>query len=213
MGRKGKKEAPHEETIQLNLNPMMDLFAVLIPALLMMSAVVEVTVLNVSAPAIGGSDTPPPTPEKPPLDLTIVINDGGYIVKGAGGVLAGPGANPAPLQPDQVPTIPLVQKGVVCSRFRGTWPPPRSRNKDEKVCVIPTETRNFWVYDLDAATRKAVEVKDAYPEERRVIIQANANIEYESVIDLMDAVRDVREASGSNRTLFDEVVLSPAPAS
>ena len=205
-----KREQEPEETLQLNLNPMMDLFAVLIPALLMMSAVVEVTVLNVSAPAIGGSDTPPPTPEKPPLNLTIQIGEGGYTVMGAGGVLAGAGVNPVPSQPDQVPTLPLVQKGTLCARFRGTWPPPRSRNKGEARCNLPTDTRTFWIYDLDGVAKKAVEIKDAYPEERRVIIQANASIEYESVINLMDAVRDIREASGSSRVLFDEVVLSPA---
>src|SRR6478672_8200307 len=103
-----RQKGNEEEELHLNLNPMMDLFAVLIPALLMMSAVVEVCVLNVSAPAIGGSDSPPPAqPEKPPLNLTVTITDKGYIVAGSGGVLSGPGVNPQPNQPQQGPTIPL----------------------------------------------------------------------------------------------------------
>src|SRR5690349_16972392 len=123
MGKAADRHKVEEEELHLNLNPMMDLFAVLIPALLMMSAVVEVCVLNVSAPAIGGSDsnTPPAQPEKPPLNLTVTITDKGYIVAGSGGVIGGPGVNPQPNQPQQGPTIPLVQRSIVCSRWRGTW--------------------------------------------------------------------------------------------
>src|SRR5689334_7863810 len=106
MGKPSDRHKGGEEgELTLNLNPMMDLFAVLIPALLMMSAVVEVAVINVSAPAIGGSDSPSPPqqPEKPPLNLTVTITDKGFIVAGSGGVLSGPGVNPTPNQPQQGP--------------------------------------------------------------------------------------------------------------
>jgi biopolymer transport protein TolR len=196
---------------QLNLNSMMDLFAVLIPALLMMSAVVEVSVINVSAPAIGGSDsaTPPPAPDKPPLNLTVTITDKGFIVAGSGGVLSGSGVTPVPNQPQQGPTIPVVQRNVICSRFRGTWPPPRSKNRDQKRCEKPEENRSFWIYDLQALTKKILEIKDAFPEERRIVIVAEPDIEYEAVIDVMDATRDIKEPGGETRALFDEAVLSP----
>ena len=196
---------------ELNLNSMMDLFAVLIPALLMMSAVVEVSVLNVSAPAIGGSDsqTPPPAADKPPLNLTVTVTDKGYIVAGSGGVLSGVGATPMPSQPGQGPTIPTIQRTVSCSRFRGTWPPPRSKNRSEKRCDKPEESHNFWTYDVATLTRKILEIKDAFPEERRIVIQAEPDVEYEAVIDVMDATRDIRDPGGETRILFDEVVLSP----
>lgn len=195
---------------ELNLNPMMDLFAVLIPALLMMSAVVEVTVLNVSAPSIGGeASAEQKPPDKPPLNLTVTITDKGYLVSGSGGVLSGPGVNPQPQQTGQPPTIPIVQKSVGCSPFRGTWPPPRSKNRGDKKCTDPYEKRTFWVYDTTQLIRKVMEIKDAFPEERRIVIQAEPDVEYEAVIDVMDATRDVKEAGGDLRVLFDEVVLSP----
>jgi biopolymer transport protein TolR len=210
MGKASDRHKVEVEEIHLNLNSMMDLFAVLIPALLMMSAVVEVCVLNVSAPAIGGSDSAPPQqPEKPPLNLTVTITDKGYIVAGSGGVLSGPGVNPQPNQPQQGPTIPLVQRSVVCSRWRGTWPPPRVKNREVPKCVDPMEAKSFWIYDTVALAKKIIEIKDAFPEERRVVIQAEPDVEYESVIDVMDASRDVRDSSGEIRVLFDEVVLSP----
>ena len=197
------------ETPELNLNSMMDLFAVLIPALLMMSAVVEVTTLNVSAPAIGGAPTDEKPPEKPPLNLTVTITDKGYLVSGSGGVLSGAGVNPVPQQAGQPPTIPIVQKSVTCSPFRGTWPPPRAKNRGEKKCTDPHEQRTFWVYDTTQLARKVLEIKDAFPEERRIVIQAEPDVEYEAVIDVMDATRDVMDKGGEIRTLFDEVVLSP----
>ena len=49
-----------EEEIVLNLNSMMDLFAVLIPALLIMSAVVEVCALDIVAPSTSTSAAPGP---------------------------------------------------------------------------------------------------------------------------------------------------------
>jgi biopolymer transport protein TolR len=211
MGKAADRHKVEEEELHLNLNPMMDLFAVLIPALLMMSAVVEVCVLNVSAPAIGGSDsnTPPPQPEKPPLNLTVIITDKGYIVAGSGGVLTGPGVNPQPNQPQQGPTIPLVQRSIVCSRWRGTWPPPRVKNRDQPKCLEPLEAKTFWIYDTVSLAKKIIEIKDAFPEERRIVIQAEPDVEYESVVDVMDATRDIKDPGGETRILFDEVVLSP----
>lgn len=212
MGKAVQRQKVEEEELHLNLNSMMDLFAVLIPALLMMSAVVEVSSLNVSAPSIGGSDSPAPPqqPEKPPLNLTVTITDKGFIVAGSGGVLSGPGVNPQPSQPQQGPTIPIIQKSVRCSRYRNTWPPPRSKNREQNKCTDPMEMRSFWVYDNASLTKKILEIKDAFPEESRIVISAEPDVEYEAVIDVMDATRDVRDA-GSNdlRKLFDEVILSP----
>ena len=62
---KRKASPRHRHSIEeptLNLNPMMDMFAVLIPALLMMSAVVEMASLDVAAP----SPEPGPTTAPPP---------------------------------------------------------------------------------------------------------------------------------------------------
>ena len=68
-----KRKASHRyrhgvEEPTLNLNPMMDMFAVLIPALLMLSAVLEISVLNVAAPRIAapGDLEQNPTPPRSP---------------------------------------------------------------------------------------------------------------------------------------------------
>jgi biopolymer transport protein TolR len=210
MAFKPSKRMKAEEMgeLNLNLNPMMDMFAVLIPALLMMSVVVEVAIINVSAPSIGpAAGETPKAPDKPPLNLTVTIMDSGYALSTASGPLPGPDGSVDPRKP----TIPIIQRTILCSRFRGTRPPPRSKNADRPICSQdkPLDKKTFWVYDTDALTRKVMEIKDKYPDERRIILGGSRDVEYESLVDVMDATRDFKEASGEIRPLFDEVVLSP----
>ena len=215
--KRGNKPSDRHKTVvdqpELNLNSMMDLFAVLIPALLMMSAVVEVSILNVAAPSINSAESPPQhPPDKPPLNLTVSISHHGYTVLGSGGVLKGSSTQPSPRAANEGPSISAVQKVVSCSRYRDTWPPPRVQNAKEPRCTNPSESHNYWVYDNVALAKKIIEIKDAFPEERRIIIEALPDVEYEAIIDVMDATRDVREANGDIRVLFDEVILSPGQA-
>jgi biopolymer transport protein ExbD len=199
------------QTPELNLNSMMDMFAVLIPALLMMSAVVEVTLLNIAVPALDGAATAS-APPKPPLDLTVTILADGYRLSVHDGILLGAGIQPTPaahVLPTQL-TLPLVQKRLRCAHYQGTWPPPRHRNMQQAACADPQQMRDFWTYDLAGLTARISALKAAYPDERRLIVDAAPEVEYESVIDLMDATRDLQDpATGQVRPLFDEVLLSP----
>lgn len=191
-----------EEELNLNLNSMMDMFAVLIPALLMMSAAVEVAVLNVVAPSISADDSPPPENTDVPVNFTVTITDTGYILSAEGVAMVGE---------NNAPTLPLKEVALVCSRYRGTKPPPRLANKDRPICPqdAPMEKRSFLVYDVAALTRKTSELKDKYPNERRIIIAPSANSEYEEIVDVMDATRDVLLPDGNVKPMFDEVVISP----
>jgi biopolymer transport protein ExbD len=197
-----KRHKLGDAEIELNLNPMMDLFSVLIPCLLMMSAAVQVCVLNVATPVIGsggGSEEEKPK-EKEPLALTVTITDKGYIITGNGLPNQGAGTGPS---------LPVLQKQVSCSRYRNTRPPPRAMNQQVPPCPGGSEKRLFWVYDTEALLKRIIEIKDAFPEERSLVIAAEPHIEYESIIDVMDSTRDIKKADGSVRVLFDEVVLSP----
>jgi biopolymer transport protein ExbD len=200
-----------EEDMELNLTPMMNLIAILIPVLLIAVAFVEIAVINVAAPAIGSApeqDQPDKPPDKPPLNLTVTITDKGYTVAGSGGVLGGEAAD-AGGEEQTGPTIPVIQKTIDCGRYLGTVPPPRSKNKGSGPCKEAKETRTFWIYDNDALTDKLVEIKDAFPDERRIIIAAEPETDYESITDVMDSSREIKDPGGEMRTLFDEVVLSP----
>ena len=54
-----------------------------------------------------------------------------------------------------------------------------------------------------------MDLKNENPDEHRIIISADADIEYEALVDVMDVSREVKEPDGEIRSLFDEVVLSP----
>jgi len=199
--------------MELNLTPMMNLIAILIPALLISTVFVEIAVINVAAPAIGSSaDSSPPKdkPEKPPLNLTVTVTDKGYTLAGSGGVL---GASPAAAgeaaaQPTG-PTIPIIQAKISCQNYVGTWPPPRSKNRTQPKCSAPEDRRTFWVYDNGALVARLSELKDAFPDEKRMVLAAEQDVEFEAITDVMDAGRDIKDEAGELRDLFPEVVLSP----
>ena len=191
----------------LNLNPMMDMFAVLIPALLMLSAVLEISVLNVAAPRIAApgeleQKSEQVQPDKPELNLTLKITGRGYDLVGSGGFLRND-------EHGGDVTVPIVQKPVVCSRYRKYWPPPRELNRSLPRCEDPLERKTFWVYDNETLLAHLKELKAVFPEERRIIIAADPTVEYEVVVDAMDAARGIRNDDGSMTPLFDEVVVSP----
>lgn len=58
-------------------------------------------------------------------------------------------------------------------------------------------------YDYEALTAKLAEIKDAFPDETKVILNAEPDIKYEIIINVMDASRETE-----GRLLFPDVVLS-----
>lgn len=160
-GHRGKDVLP-----PLNVIPIMSLFIILIPALLLMAVFVQLAVINVAAPQIGAGDPreqEQDEDDKPPLNLTITVTERGFTVAGTGAVLPGEGEEGGP-------TIPIMPTGE---------------------------------YDYEALTRKLVEIKDNFPDESQVIINAEDDISYSVLINVMDASREV-----DGRLLFDQVVLS-----
>jgi biopolymer transport protein ExbD len=195
-----------------DLGPMMGLISILIPCLLISMVFVEIAVINVAAPAIGNSpqeeEEKKDKPDKPPLNLTVTITDKGYILAGSGGVL--PGVTP-PAEGEEAsgPTIPLVEQKVSCDRYVGMWPPPRSVNRSREKCTTNTDVRMYKVYDIAKLSTMLIGIKDSFPEEKKVIIAAESDVEFECITDVMDTTRDVKIEGEERRDLFPEVVLSP----
>jgi biopolymer transport protein TolR len=195
-----------------DLGPMMGLISILIPCLLISMVFVEIAVINVAAPAIGNSpqqeEEKKDKPDKPPLNLTVTITDKGYILAGANGVLPG-ATSPAEGEEASGPTIPLIEQKVSCGKYVGMWPPPRSINRSREKCTTQSDDRLYWVYDTAKLSTMLVGIKDAFPDEKKVIIAAEPDVEFESVTDVMDRTRDIKIEGEERRQLFPEVVLSP----
>ena len=85
-------EEIEEEAGELNLVPFMDIVTNII-IFLLASVVNQVALgnINVSVPTIsqGGAsaEEQPPPPDKPPLNLTVTVGSGGFVVAASGGVL------------------------------------------------------------------------------------------------------------------------------
>ena len=61
-------------------------------------------------------------------------------------------------------------------------------------------------YDFAALTGKMVEIKNAFPQESKVIVGAEADIPYETLIQTMDAIREV--PGRERKILFPDVTLA-----
>ncbi len=84
-------EELEEEAGELNLVPYMDIVTNII-IFLLASVVNQVALgnINVSVPSIsqgGGASENEPPPEKPPLNLTVTVGAGGFVIAASGGVL------------------------------------------------------------------------------------------------------------------------------
>jgi hypothetical protein len=54
-----------------------------------------------------------------------------------------------------------------------------------------------------------VGIKESFPDEKKVIIAAEPDVEFEAITDVMDMTRDIKPEGEERRDLFPEVVLSP----
>jgi biopolymer transport protein ExbD len=80
--------------------------------------------------------------------------------------------------------------GVLTAGCQRTGPPPT-------VAKLPTG------YDFEGLTRCVSEVKRTFPDETRVIVAANPEVPYETIVQSLDALR-----GDSTKILFPDVMLS-----
>jgi biopolymer transport protein ExbD len=81
LARGKKKRWGQIVAAELNVLPLMNLFVVLIPLLLLSAVFIEVAVIDMNQST---SDEPQVKPEEEPLALAIHIAEAGYVVRGNG---------------------------------------------------------------------------------------------------------------------------------
>ena len=82
----------------------------------------------------------------------------------------------------------MIDKKVPCERYVNTWAPPRSVNRSQPKCEDGAE-RNYRVYDIDRLQTMLVGIKESFPDEKKVIIAAEPDVEFEAITDVMDTTR------------------------
>ena len=175
--------------VNLDLTPMMNLIAILIPAMLVSVVFIELTTLEANAPSDSGGGDPPQ------LTVRIEVGAEGYAIR-----TTEPGAEAS------VETIGLVERQVPCDRYTDTRPVPRASNLDRPTCARADETLPFLVYDTASLRRKLADLKMRYPHERAYTLSATEGTEYEALVEVMDSVR-AWDVDGISRALFDQVTF------
>ncbi len=165
-----------EEMGELNIVPYLDILMNLIIFLLAsITGLASLGILNVNAPNYGP----------------------------ASGVASGD----QPQQQQLLLTVAISQKGFYVAATGGVLgQAAEGQGQAQPGQGEPTIPRKAdGQYDFAALTQQMVQIKQAFPSETKVIVAADRDIEYETLIATMDALR---ETPGPNRRLlFPDVTL------
>jgi biopolymer transport protein ExbD len=163
----------HEKTGELNIVPYLDIMVNLTMFMLVsMTSVIQFGILNVAAPNYGpapAAQQGAPEPKKKP-DLLLSV-----AISTKGFIIAGSGMVMGQAQDPKAP-------------------PPDPKSLPPTIPLLPDGK-----YDFTLLTRKLVDVKDAFPQESKVILMADQSVPYEILIQTMDAIRE----DGPRRLFYD----------
>jgi len=231
MGRtdKYKKMAQGKE---VDLIPFMNLMAILIPALMISTEYIKIATIGVSSPNTG-----PSTPskevdpdEKPPLNLNVVASSNGFYIASKNNVLPG--------QEEQAatggPTVAKVSVKVYKANEMGknkeilrVWSYQGKKyvygaqyiEDSELSTKLAGYKANYGSlqeseaidYNYPQLQDKLVVIKEAFKDRKgndQVIISADPNIGFTTVIRIMDTARSRVNEADEKEWLFPQVVLS-----
>ncbi|HLT29249.1 MAG TPA: biopolymer transporter ExbD [Myxococcaceae bacterium] len=176
LSRRKLKPREPEEMGELNLVPYLDILMNLIIFMLMsITGLAAFGVLNVSAPAYGSATA------------------------GAGGAQQ---EEPFHL------SIQIGKEGFYVSSNRAILGQAEGSAGDGEGAgtrppTIPLKADG--TYDFEALNRQMIRVKDAFPQESQVILVAEPAVSYDTLVQVMDAVRETQGAK--RRLLFPDVNL------
>lgn len=111
-----------------------------------------------------------------------------------------------PDQPKLLLTVLISKKGFFVAGTGAVLPGGANSggNPGEGTPTVPKKADG--TYDYAALTAQMVDIKKSFPNETKVIVGAESDIEYETLIQTMDAIR---ETPGTDRKiLFSDVTLA-----
>lgn len=170
------REAEDDEPLDLDVTPFLNIMFMLILSILAMTAWTQLAMLNVQAPQIGGGAAGGQAGDDAPASqLNLTV----FVLKdgfniGATGATLDGNSEGRPGQP-LVPKIQVTEGG--------------------KAHVD---------YDYATLQRRLIEIKKSFPAEQSMIISADADVNYDVIIQTMDATRK----SADGKLLFPAVAFA-----
>ena len=167
------------KTTELEMKPVMNLMVVLIPLLLSTAEFVKLSVIELNLPAAVSETAGGPVEEK--INLAVTITDQGFFISSKLAVLGGDVAGG--------PTIPRI-----------------AGQGDSLVYDFRTLTSRL--FDIKKRIREsAIARRIVYSDSLQIILTAEPNIEYQTVVSTMDAARSI-VVGNQEVPLFPDVSLS-----
>ncbi len=178
MSRKPSDRSHHKEVSNdLNLAPIMSMLVILIPMLIFAFQFYEITVQTVDAPKLGtGKAKQSETDEDPPLNLTVLVGNDGFVVK-----------QQADTELGEEPPLLKKRKFTICKAkapqgVRAWQPCPPVSNDDYHV-------RNIYEYDFPGLYSLIASKKQKYPQENTINIGGDFTVPWHVIARTIDAVR------------------------
>ncbi len=202
---------------EVDLIPFMNLIAILIPVLLVSMEYIHIAKVLVSMPQAGAQGA------KDKKEFTLMLMAGGegfYITSGD------------KKEPTKV-TVPKTRvvvykvpesSGNFMKEVLRVWRTGddmyksgvRHMSKESKTELVSDLKQRYGAlnemetidYDYPALQKKLIEIKKLYPTESKIIIGANSEVEYQTLVHMMDAARQYIDEKGTKKSLFPQVALS-----
>lgn len=203
MGSRKPREDLKVEDV--NLIPIMNLVCLLIPFLLYTAAFIQFACIHVASPRFQNRSavTPPDDQQQEALNLMLLITDQGFRLAASGGVLPEGCASAAEEgESASAPTVPLNPGAESCTDAQG-YPTPQQRAERSNLRLGPPPC----AFNFQRLHECIVRIHEEYPDERQIIISGENRIDFDVLINAMDATRGTEETP-----LFPEVILSSGVA-
>ncbi|MCC7111482.1 MAG: biopolymer transporter ExbD [Deltaproteobacteria bacterium] len=171
------REPGDEEALDLDVTPFLNIMFMLILSTMTLTAWTQLAMLNVQAPQIGGGNVGDGSAgdDVPASQLNLTV----FVMKdgfniGATGATLDGNSEGRPGQP-LIPKIQVTEGG-----------------------------KSTITYDFQALQRRLIEIKKTFPIEQSMILSADADVQYDDVVHVMDAAR--KSADGT--LLFPSVAFA-----
>lgn len=171
------REPGDEEALDLDVTPFLNIMFMLILSTMTLTAWTQLAMLNVQAPQIGGGNVGDGSAgdDVPASQLNLTV----FVMKdgfniGATGATLDGNSEGRPGQP-LIPKIQVTEGG-----------------------------KSTITYDFQALQRRLIEIKKTFPIEQSMILSADADVQYDDVVHVMDAARK----SADGKLLFPSVAFA-----
>ena len=193
--RPSQRRRANEGVIQeINLIPLMNVFCILIPFLLLAAVFVQLSIINTNLPtaaSLSKKDTEEsPTPEVKKLNLTVFITKEGFMLAGYGGVL----------------NVTDVENGDEEGQKKSRTIIPK------KVIGKDRDGNDLKEYDFAKLQVNLRKIKKAFPSHYSIILLPESHVKYETIIKTLDFSREYREKKPDGTEEVMELFVNPVLA-